>query len=105
VVHPALRGHWGEAEAVDEDRGQTGAHDLAHQGCGRVVAAARPSLSGVHHAFEHAAQHVGRDALTHIVRLARREMESLEQPVKRVAPVGVAPADRALAPLERGGLE
>src|SRR5256886_12707140 len=32
-------------------------------------------------------------------------MESLEQPVERVAPVGVAPADRALAPLERGGLE
>src|SRR2546422_3876293 len=47
VVQPALRGHWGETEAVDEDRGQTGAHDLAHQGCRRVVAAARASLGGV----------------------------------------------------------
>src|SRR2546426_11522970 len=37
--------------------------------------------------------------------LFRSEMESLEQPVDRVAPVGVAPADRALAPLERCGLE
>src|SRR2546426_5823023 len=37
--------------------------------------------------------------------LFRSEMESLEQPVERVAPVGVAPADRALAPLERCGLE
>src|SRR2546430_17666772 len=53
VVQPALCGQWGETEAVDEDRGQTGAHDLAHQGCRREEAAARASLGGVHAAPRH----------------------------------------------------
>ena len=105
VVDPTLRGHGGEAEAVDEDGGEAGTHDLAHQGCGRIVAAARAPLGGVHHTLEHAAQHVGRDAVTLVVLLARREVEPLEQLVERVAPVGVGPAGGAVAALEGGGLE
>src|SRR5207247_8920367 len=40
-----------------------------------------------------------------VVRFARREVESLEQVVERVTPVGVAPAGGAVAALQGGGLE
>jgi hypothetical protein len=83
---------------------ESGAHQLAHQRGGRVVAAARAPLIGIHHAFEHAAQHVGRDELTGIV-LAHREMKALEQIVEGRAPIGVAPHGGAVPALECRRLE
>ena len=80
------------------------ANHLAHEKRRCVVAPARSSFVGVHHAFEHTAKHVRRDEFAVIV-LADGEMESLEQLVERVAPLGVGPDGRAVPPFERRGLE
>ena len=104
AMDPALGGGRGEAEAVDQRGLEPGAYDLPHQRGGRVVAAAGAPLGGIHHALEHAAQHVGGDHVA-VFGLARRKMESLQQVVERVAPLGVAPPRGAVAPLQGGGLE
>src|SRR5438477_142364 len=74
-MDPALGGGRGETEAVDQRGLEPGAYDLPHQCGGRVVAAAGAPLGGIHHALEHAAQHVGGDHVA-LLRFARRRSES-----------------------------
>jgi len=104
AMDPTLRGGRGEAEPVHEHGLEPGTHDLPHQRGRRVIAAAGTPLGGIHHSFEHPAQHVGRDRVA-VFGLARREVKPLEQVVERVAPVAVAPARGAVAPLQGRGLE
>src|SRR5207245_3841956 len=93
-----------EAEPVDQRGRETGTHDLSDQCRRGVVTAAGTALGRIHYAFEHAPQHVRCDGVAPL-RFARREVESLEQLVERVAPVGVAPPGRAMTPFEGAGLE
>ena len=70
--------------AVRERGSQPCFHDVLHERGRRKERAAVASLEGIHHAFEHAPQHVGGDAAA-LVRL-EREVEALEEPVERVSP-------------------
>ena len=99
VVHPARRGRPRKSNPMREYRFESCPDHFTHQRCRGVVAPARPPVVRVHHAFEHAAQHVRRYELAGIV-LAHGEVKALEQVVERVAPIGVAPHRRAMLPLE-----
>src|SRR2546425_9118266 len=90
VVDPALRRLSGKAEPADEHGLESRPHELPDERGGRVEAAARAALVGIHHSFEHAAQHVRRHRLSR-VGLVDGEVEPLEQLVKGLAPVPVAP--------------
>ena len=103
-VHPPRGSTGRNAEPVGEGGFESCTHHLVNKKGGRVVAPARGPFIGVHHAFEHSAEHVGCDEFSGIM-LADREVKSLEQLVERVAPLGVAPDGRAVPPLQHGGLE
>src|SRR5712691_10965913 len=93
-----------QSEPVDEHRLQSRSHDLTHQRCRSVVAAARAPLLGLHDAFENAAEHVWGDEFSGIV-LADGEVEPFEEIVERGAPIPVAPDGGTATAFERGRLE
>ena len=103
-MNPAFRYAGRHAQAAHQHRFEAGTDELAHQGRGRVVAAAALALLRVHHPLEHAAQHVRGDQVLPVA-LAHREVKSLEQVVERIAPIGVTPARRPVAPLQGRRLE
>ena len=103
-MDPTLGGGWGETESVHQHGLEPRTHDLPHQRGRRVIAAAGAPFGGIHHPFEHPAQHVGRDRVA-VFGLARGEMKPLEQAVERVAPVAVAPSRGPVAPLQGRRLE
>jgi len=60
-VHPCFRVPTGQIEALHEHARERRLNDVANEGGGRVVAAARAPLIRRHDAFEHPSQHVGGD--------------------------------------------
>ena len=103
-VHPARSGSRRHREAAGECGFQARVDQLAHQRRGRVVAAACAPLVRIHHAFEHAAEHVGSDEIAGIA-FADGEMKALEELVEGVAPIAIDPDCRTMVALERSRLE
>src|SRR5437773_10892218 len=103
-VYPPGSGSRGNPETMGERGLEPRSDHLTHEKGRRIVAPAGPPFVGVHDAFEHAAEHVGRDEFAGIM-FADRKVKTLEQLVERIAPLAVAPDRRAVPPLQRRGLE
>src|SRR5207237_8796056 len=93
LMDPSRRVDWSQAEPMREYCLQSGAHQLADERRGSIVAAAGASFLGLHDALEYPAEHVRSDEFSGVV-LADGEVKTLKQIVEGRAPITV-PTDSA----------
>src|SRR5207237_10016467 len=104
LMDPSRRVDWSQAEPMREYCLQSGAHQLADERRGSIVAAAGASFLGLHDALEYPAEHVRSDEFSGVV-LADGEVKTLKQIVEGGAPIAVPPDRGAESALEGGRLE